>query len=54
MVSPSRMCVEGIREMGNGFCFCVSVLFKILYSNVSVIIIELFVVKCSALCVEFQ
>lgn len=36
------------------FFFCVSVLFKILYSNVSVIIIEFVVVKCSALCVEFQ
>lgn len=47
-----RGCVEGIGEMG--FVFFVSVLFKILYSNVSVIIIEFVVIKCSALCVEFQ
>lgn len=53
MVSPSGMC---LRNRGNGkwVCFFVSVLFKILYSNVSVIIIEFVVVKCSALCVEFQ
>lgn len=56
VVSPSGMC---LRNRGNGkwvclFFFCVSVLFKILYSNVSVIIIEFVVVKCSALCVEFQ
>lgn len=44
---------SGKWEMGL-FFFCVSVLFKILYSNDSVIIIEFVVVKCSALCVEFQ
>lgn len=50
-----RGCVEGIEEMGNGFDLCfLSVLFKILYSNVLVIIIEFVVVKCSALCVEFR